>query len=67
MTTLVFEAHTLGVPSNTLDVNITAKNFFLSHGFVIVGSRMNMILGHSAPNFSMMRHLSPSVLGNEAS
>lgn len=67
MTTLVSEACTLGVPAITADVSITAKKFFLSHGFEIIESRMNMILGHPAPNFSMIRHLSQSVLGNKAS
>lgn len=57
MTTLVSEASTLGVPAMTADVSLTAKDFFLAQGFEVVESRMNLILGHPAPNFFMIRRL----------
>lgn len=57
MAALVSEACALGVQAMTADVSITAKRFFLGQGFEIVESRVNMILGHAAPNFSMIRRL----------
>ena len=65
ITTLASEACTLGVPAITADVSITAKNFFLAQGFEIVESHMNIILGHPAPNFSMIRRLSEPVISHE--
>lgn len=65
MKTLVSEAYALGVPAITADVSLTAKAFFLTHGFDIVESRMNIILGHPAPNFSMIRRLSGPVISHE--
>jgi putative acetyltransferase len=56
---------TLGVPAITADVSITAKSFFLAHRFEVVESRMNIILGHPAPNFSMIRRLSEPVISQE--
>ena len=57
MSKLISEAYNLGVTAVTADVSITSKNFFLAHGFEIVESRMNIIMGHPAPNFSMIRQL----------
>lgn len=65
MNTLISKARAMGVPAITADVSLTAKNFFLAQGFEIVESRMNIIIGHPAPNFSMIRRLHKPVLASE--
>ena len=40
------------------DVSLTARPFFESQSFVVTEARQNIILGHSAPNFAMEKHLS---------
>lgn len=40
------------------DVSVTAKFFFLSQGFSITETKLNVILGHPAPNFRMQKCLS---------
>lgn len=51
------EAQQIGIQRLFADVSITAKPFFLSQGFSITESRMNVILGHPAPNFAMEKIL----------
>lgn len=41
----------------TADVSLTAKSFFESQGFQVVEARMNVILGHPAPNFAMRKEV----------
>jgi putative acetyltransferase len=51
------EAERLGISRIYADVSVTAEPFFLSRGFAVVESRVNTILGHSAPNFAMAKHI----------
>lgn len=54
MDKVISEALTMGVSAITADVSVTAKEFFAARGFRVVESRMNLLLGHPAPNFSML-------------
>ena len=54
---LEFEASQLGVSKLFADVSITAEPFFSSRGFHVTESRLNIILGHPAPNFAMTKPL----------
>jgi putative acetyltransferase len=51
------ESARLGVSRIYADVSVTAKSFFSSRGFIVVESRSNTILGHSAPNFAMSKQI----------
>lgn len=66
MSAVVSEALTVEIHAITADVSITARSFFAAHGFEVVESRNNIILGHPAPNFAMVRHLKPPAAREEA-
>ncbi|GAA5124906.1 GNAT family N-acetyltransferase [Luteolibacter yonseiensis] len=51
------EARGMGLPRLTAEVSLTAKDFFESRGFVVTEARMNLIIGHPAPNFAMTKEL----------
>ncbi len=65
MSAVVSEAITFEVPAITADVSITARGFFAAHDFEVVESRTNIILGHPAPNFAMVRHLTQPAANEE--
>ena len=50
-------AREIGIVRLTADVSVTAKEFFLIHGFQVVEARRNIIQGHIAPNFAMEKLL----------
>jgi putative acetyltransferase len=51
------EAERLGIGRIYADVSVTAEPFFSARGFEVVEARSNTILGHSAPNFAMAKHI----------
>ena len=53
------EAQARGTGAGVLkaDVSITAKSFFEANGFTVTAARDNVILGHPAPNFAMIKRL----------
>jgi putative acetyltransferase len=51
------EAEAMKLSTLSADVSVTAKDFFLAKGFIIQEARSNIILGHSAPNFSMIKRM----------
>jgi N-acetylglutamate synthase-like GNAT family acetyltransferase len=57
LTKIESEAIGLGLSNLFADVSITAKSFFEKRGFSVTEARSNVILGHSAPNFSMSKEL----------
>jgi len=57
LATLESEASKQRVSVISADVSITAKPFFLSRGFVVTEAKSNIILGHPAPNFRMLKTL----------
>jgi putative acetyltransferase len=57
LATLETEAARLNQVALEADVSITAKTFFLAHGFSILEEKAGVILGHPAPNFHMRKAL----------
>lgn len=55
--TLEFVAQTTGCGEIQADVSITARPFFEANGFRVTEARANIILGHPAPNFAMVKPL----------
>lgn len=51
------EAACRGITLLFADVSVTAKTFFLAHGFEITEARSKLILGHPADNFRMEKML----------
>lgn len=51
------EARKMDLTRLTADVSLTAKEFFESRGFIVTEAKMNVIIGHPAPNFAMEKEL----------
>lgn len=53
------EAQARGTGAGVLkaEVSVTARGFFESNGFTVTEARANVILGHPAPNFAMIKRL----------
>lgn len=63
---LVAEAGRLGIPRLYAEVSITARPFFVRHGFVVVAEQEVTVRGVVLTNYRMERLLRPPSISNEA-
>lgn len=54
---LEHEAREMKASLLTADVSLTAKEFFEARGFIVTEAKLNVIIGHPAPNFAMAKEL----------